>query len=60
MCRSPVFRAMFQHDTAEAQKKEVEMTDVEPDVAERMLDYIYTGNRHDPYNYACPTTAASM
>ena len=46
VCRSPVFRAMFQHDTAEAQRKEVEMTDVEPDVAERMLDYIYTGNLH--------------
>lgn len=46
IARSPVFRAMFQHDTAEAQRKEVEMTDVEPDVAERMLDYIYTGNLH--------------
>ena len=37
---------MFQHDTAEAQKKEVEMTDVEPDVAEAMLNYIYTGSLH--------------
>ena len=35
---------MFQHDTAEAQKKEIEMTDVEPDVAEAMLHYIYTGS----------------
>ena len=46
VARSPVFRAMFQHDTAEAQKKEVEMTDVEPDVAEAMLNYIYTGSLH--------------
>ena len=44
VARSPVFRAMFQHDTAEAQKKEIEMTDVEPEVAERMLTYIYTGS----------------
>jgi len=41
--RSPVFRAMFQHDTVEAQNKEVEMTDVEPEVVEEMLEYIYTG-----------------
>ena len=44
VARSPVFRAMFQHDTAEAQNKEIEMTDVEPEVAEQMLSYIYTGN----------------
>ena len=42
--RSPVFLAMFQHDTAEAQKKEIEMPDVEPEVAERMLKYIYSGH----------------
>jgi len=41
--RSPVFFAMFQHDTVEAQNKEVEMTDVEPEVVEEMLEYIYTG-----------------
>jgi len=41
--RSPVFHAMFQHDTVEAQNKEVEMTDVEPEVVEEMLEYIYTG-----------------
>ena len=44
VARSPVFKAMFQHDTAEAQNKEVEMTDVDPEVAEQMLSYIYTGN----------------
>jgi len=43
VARSPVFRAMFKYDTAEAQKKEIEMTDIEPDVAEAMLNYIYTG-----------------
>ena len=32
---------MFQHDTAEAQNKEIEMTDVEPEVAEQMLSYFY-------------------
>ena len=49
MCaRSPVFRAMFQHDTAESQKKEIEMTDVDPDVAASMLEYMYTGDLHHP------------
>ena len=42
--RSPVFLAMFQRDTAEAQMKEIEMPDVEPKVAERMLKYIYSGH----------------
>ena len=42
--RSPVFLAMFQHDTAEFQKKEIEMPDVEPEVAEMMLKYIYSGD----------------
>ena len=41
VARSPVFRAMFQRDTAEAQNKEIEMTDVEPEVAEQMLSYFY-------------------
>jgi len=42
--RSPVFQAMFQHDTAEARNKMVEMSDVEPEVVHEMLQYIYTGN----------------
>ena len=45
--RSPVFRAMFKHDTAEARNKVVEMTDIEPEVAQEMLHYIYTGNIRD-------------
>lgn len=48
IARSPVFRAMFQHDTAESQKKEIEMTDVDPDVAASMLEYMYTGELHHP------------
>jgi len=48
IARSPVFRAMFQHDTAEAQRKVIEMTDVDPEVAEQMLNYIYTGNMKHP------------
>ena len=39
---------MFQHDTAEAQRKVIEMTDVDPEVAEQMLNYIYTGNMKHP------------
>ena len=41
--RSPVFCAMFQHDTAEARKKQVTVTDLEPQVVRDMLHYIYTG-----------------
>ena len=41
--RSKVFFAMFTHDTVEAQNKVVVMPDLEPEVAEDMLHYIYTG-----------------
>jgi len=41
--RSKVFLAMFTHDTVEAQNKVVVMPDLEPEVAEDMLHYIYTG-----------------
>lgn len=41
--RSPVFRAMFQHDTAEARTRRVRVPDVEPYVARQLLHYMYTG-----------------
>jgi len=42
--RSPVFRAMFQSDMTEAQTKRVDIQDLQPDVVNDMLLYIYTGN----------------
>jgi len=44
--RSPVFLAMLSHDTSEAQNKTIIMTDIEPDVANMMLHYMYTGLTH--------------
>jgi len=42
--RSPVFEAMFQHDTEENQKNLVEVKDFQPKVLEEMLKYIHTGS----------------
>ncbi|XP_049944328.1 speckle-type POZ protein-like [Schistocerca serialis cubense] len=40
--RSPVFRAMFQHDTLEASCGEVRIADVEGLVLRQLLSYMYT------------------
>jgi len=42
--RSPVFRAMFKHDTAEARTKRVRVPDIDPVVARQLLQYMYTGS----------------
>ena len=42
--RSPVFKAMFQHDTEENQTNVVNIEDIEPNVLEEMLIYIHTGD----------------
>lgn len=42
--RSTVFRAMFQHGTTEAQTRRIEIKELEPEVLQAMLEYIYTGN----------------
>jgi len=41
--RSPVFRAMFQADMLEKNTKKVDLHDLDPDVVEEMLLFIYTG-----------------
>jgi speckle-type POZ protein len=41
--RSPVFAAMFLHPTKEMQTGEVEVEDVDPDVFQEVLRYMYTG-----------------
>ncbi|XP_047100977.1 poly [ADP-ribose] polymerase tankyrase-1-like [Schistocerca piceifrons] len=40
--RSPVFQAMFQHDTLEASSGRVSITDVGGEVMRQVLSYIYT------------------
>jgi speckle-type POZ protein len=40
---SPVFAAMFQHPTKELQSGQVEVEDVDPDVFQEVLRYLYTG-----------------
>jgi len=42
--RSPVFKAMFQHDSKESQSNVVEIKDIETKVLEEMLHYIHTGD----------------
>ena len=42
--RSPVFEAMFQHDTLESQTNVVTIKDIEPEVFEEILLYIQTGD----------------
>ncbi|KAL7303427.1 hypothetical protein TKK_0004610 [Trichogramma kaykai] len=41
---SPVFKAMFSHDTLENKNKSVDMADVTYEAAVEMLRYIYTGS----------------
>ena len=41
--RSPVFAAMFQHDLKETKQGYVAITDLELDILEEMLKFIYTG-----------------
>ena len=41
--RSPVFNAMFEHEMEEKKHGRVEITDVEPEVMNEILRFIYTG-----------------
>jgi len=45
--RSDVFRAMFQADMKESKTKKVNIKDVNPDVLNEMLQFIYTGSTND-------------
>lgn len=40
---SPYFRAMFTTDMAEANQDTVTMKDVDPDVLDRLVEFVYTG-----------------
>ncbi|XP_059120848.1 speckle-type POZ protein-like [Peromyscus eremicus] len=57
--RSPVFRAIFQHDMEESRKNRVEITDLEPQVFKSMMDFIYTGTAPDLDSMADTLLAAA-
>ncbi|XP_057318153.1 speckle-type POZ protein-like [Microplitis mediator] len=44
MSRSPVFSAMFTHPLEENRENEVTIPDMDPDVCEKLLEFIYTDN----------------
>ncbi|KAL6044148.1 hypothetical protein STEG23_019828 [Scotinomys teguina] len=45
--RSPVFRAMFEHDMEEKRKNRFEICDLEPQIIKTMMNFIYTGKAPD-------------
>jgi len=52
VARSPVFEAMFQHETLESQTNVVNIKDIEPKVLEEMFLYIQTGEAPNINNIA--------
>ena len=42
--RSPVFTQMFEHEMKEKSTNTVEIDDIEPEILEEMITYIYTGH----------------
>ncbi|XP_059122552.1 speckle-type POZ protein-like [Peromyscus eremicus] len=57
--RSPVFRAMFQHDMKESRKNHFEIPNLEPQVFKAMMDFIYTGTAPDLDSIADTLLAAT-
>ena len=45
---SPVLAAMFRHDVKERRNRTVEVSDVEPQVLQQLLQYLYTGTAKEP------------
>ncbi|EFX77551.1 hypothetical protein DAPPUDRAFT_32754, partial [Daphnia pulex] len=50
--RSPVFAAMFQHNMKEAITGEVDIEDIQPDIFDQLLHYIYSGRMSKPMTEA--------
>jgi speckle-type POZ protein len=59
VARSPVFAAMFQHNSKKQQSSRVDVPDMEHDVFREMLQYIYTGKADNLDGMAAPLLAAS-
>ncbi|XP_063089716.1 speckle-type POZ protein-like [Cavia porcellus] len=45
--RSPVFKAMFQHEMQESKNNRVEISDMEPEVFKEIMFFMYTGKAPD-------------
>ena len=57
--RSPVFAAMFDHDTKEKQENLIEIPDIKPEVLQALLEHIYTGKVPSMDQYAEELLAAA-
>ncbi|KAL6093493.1 hypothetical protein STEG23_030055 [Scotinomys teguina] len=57
--RSPVFRAMFEHDMEEKRKNRVDIDDLEPQIFKTMMNFIYTGKAPDLDSMADGVLAAA-
>ncbi|OBS69589.1 hypothetical protein A6R68_01870, partial [Neotoma lepida] len=57
--RSPVFRAVFQHDMEDSKRNLLEIHDLEPQVVMVMMDFIYTGKAQDLDSMADVVLAAA-
>ncbi|KAH0506053.1 Speckle-type POZ protein [Microtus ochrogaster] len=57
--RSPVFRAMFEHDMEESRTNLIEIHDLQPEVFKAMMDFIYTGKEPDLHSMADAMLAAA-
>lgn len=51
--RSPVFAAMFEHDTLEKAKNRVVIPDIEEDIAEAMIKFLYYADTTVLEEFAC-------
>ncbi|XP_028617696.1 TD and POZ domain-containing protein 4-like [Grammomys surdaster] len=50
--RSPVFRAMFEHEMEKSLKNHVEIHDLDPQVFREMMGFIYTGKAPHLHSYS--------
>ncbi|XP_060232927.1 speckle-type POZ protein-like [Meriones unguiculatus] len=57
--RSPVFRAMFEHEMEERQKNRVEIHNMKPEVFKEMMAFIYTGKVPNLHTMAAGVLAAA-
>jgi speckle-type POZ protein len=57
--RSPVFAAMFRHPTKEMQSNQVKVEDIDPDVFQEVLRFIYTGKTQETALMASALLAAA-
>ena len=59
LARSPVFRAMFEHEMEESKFNRVEISDISPEVFKEMLNFLYTGKSPNLSEMAAELLAAA-